>query len=125
MRKFETLTELEILNCAYANILAKWARTDDRNRKIIEETGKPNEITEFWLNKYRKQLDELHAEILRLENGPKYVEFIGNVYEVYERKERTTILMGGDGFTIEITNEHFETLTPLIEEDISRSPERS
>ena len=118
MKKFKTLTELELLNAAYAHILVQWTRKADQNQELIEK-NLPNDITKYWLNKYDEQLAELHAEILELENGPKYVEFAGNVYEVYERKKRTTVLMGGDGITIELPNDYFDTLTPLIEEDIS------
>ena len=50
----------------------------------------------------------------------EYVEYVGNVYEVYEKKENTTVIMGGDGKTIELPNTYFETLRPLKEEDISR-----
>ena len=115
MKQFETLTELEILNAAYANILEKWSRKVDQNQE------RPNKITQYWIDKYNKQLAELHAEILKLENGPKYVEFAGSVYEVYKRDRRSTVLMDGDGYTIEMSNDIFETLTPMIEEDISRS----
>jgi hypothetical protein len=50
----------------------------------------------------------------------EYVEYCGNVYEVYERKEKTTVLMDGYGFLVEMPSDYFETLRPLKEEDISR-----
>jgi len=118
MKNFTTLTELEILYAAYSTILANWVRSSDRNQELIDN-NLPNNIEKHRLDKYNEQLAELHAEILKLENGPRYVEFAGNVYEVYERKARTTVLMGGDGFTVELPNDYFNTLNTLTEADIS------
>ena len=66
MIKFKTMTELQLLYCAYNHILERWCKKLDQ----LEEHKKadlPTDSIEYWLNKYRKQLDELHAEILRLE----------------------------------------------------------
>ena len=66
MRKLKTMTELQLLYCAYTHILGLWCKKLDQ----LEEHKKadlPTDSIEYWLNKYRKQLYELHAEILRLE----------------------------------------------------------
>lgn len=66
MKQFTTITYLEILNEAYMSILEKWARADE-NYKKSERTGFPNQLYNHRAEKYKAQLDELHAAILALE----------------------------------------------------------
>jgi hypothetical protein len=118
--KFTSISDLELLYSAYSSILTKWVKETDHKADLIEN-GLSTEIADARIKKLDQQLAELHAEILKLENEPQHVEFAGKVYEVYERKERTTILMGGDGFTIELPNDYFNTLPTLTKADISRA----
>lgn len=74
MTQFTTITELEILNEAYMNILEKWARADD-NYKATERSGFPNKIYKHRRDKYNAQLDELHTAIVALENANDLPDF--------------------------------------------------
>lgn len=68
MKKFKTLTELDILHSAYFHILSKWAKEDEHHQRLANE-NLATDISEHRLQRYKSQLDELHAEILRLEKG--------------------------------------------------------
>ena len=121
MRKLNTITEIQLLNCAYTHILGLWCKKLDQ----LEEHKKadlPTDAIEYWLNKYRKQLDEkkgctqrvLFPEQITLSLGISSklsVEFLDDFYEGVEFacKEAGVDLVGGDtsasvtGFVINIT----------------------
>lgn len=67
MKNITTLTELQILNAAYTNILERWVTESDRNDRL-RLNGTPNRITQARVDKLWAQVTELHEEILRLEN---------------------------------------------------------
>lgn len=66
MKKFETLTDLEVLYYAYNSILAIWAKEIDRKDDLLANNLTTN-ISDARLAKLDAKLAELHAEILRLE----------------------------------------------------------
>lgn len=63
MKKFETVTELEILNAAYSCYLSKWY-----NEICILKKNSNDFIAKAREPKLRKICDELRAEIIKLEN---------------------------------------------------------
>lgn len=85
MRKLKTMTELQLLNCAYTHILGLLCKKLDQ----LEEHKKadlPTELIEYWLNKYRKQLDELHTAIVKMEQkGRKESEKYNNITKELEQ----------------------------------------
>ena len=68
MTNFTTITELQILYAAYHQILEKWVAESERNDRLKHD-GIPNKITQYRVNKLQAQLDELHEEIVRLEQN--------------------------------------------------------
>lgn len=69
MKQFESLTEKEILTAAYDSILARWAHQIETNENFKAANGRECHISKHWIEKYSKQLDELHAAILELEQA--------------------------------------------------------
>lgn len=67
MKKFESISEKEILDAAYITILDRWLRRIDKSREYREEHGKESKIDTYWIEKYRAQLDELHDAIREIE----------------------------------------------------------
>lgn len=63
MKKFETLTEYEILNATYSYYLLKWGKEMDFLEKNPDDT-----IAKSRLPELRKILDELAFEIVKLKN---------------------------------------------------------
>lgn len=68
MKKFETLSELDILNLAYFELLRKWDNEREKNDETIRLVGHDNIIAQHHMSRYKAQMQELHAEICRLEN---------------------------------------------------------
>ena len=68
MTSFTTITEFQILYAAYHQILEKWVAESERNDRLKHD-GIPNKITQYRVNKLQAQLDELHEEIVRLEQN--------------------------------------------------------
>ena len=66
MKKFETLTDLEILYYAYECILDRWSKETDIKEELIAKKL-CTDISDARLAKLDAKLAELHAEILRLE----------------------------------------------------------
>ena len=66
MDKFKTISEYDIVRLAYGRILEKWAKEKDRKEKLNAE-GKPAPIADHWIEKAEKQMEELHAWILKYE----------------------------------------------------------
>lgn len=63
MKKFETLTEYEILNATYSYYLLKWGKEMDFLEKNPDDI-----IAKSRLPELRKILDELAFEIVKLKN---------------------------------------------------------
>ena len=63
MKKFETLTEYEILNATYSYYLIKWGKEMDFLEKNPDDI-----IAKSRLPELRKILDELAFEIVKLKN---------------------------------------------------------
>lgn len=66
MKEFKTISEVELLNAAYMHILEKWVKKGELQRDAIR-CDLPHQIIDFWVTKYKLQLDELHEAILELE----------------------------------------------------------
>ena len=69
MKNFTTISEKELLHAAYDTILSRWVKHIEHNEKYQKEHGIRSEIDKHWIGVYEKQLDELHAEIVRLEQA--------------------------------------------------------
>ena len=67
MKKFDTLSELDVLHLAYTTLLRNWDKEKHDNEKTISLIGRENIISKSRIEKYESQLEELHSEILRLE----------------------------------------------------------
>lgn len=67
MKRFESISEKEILDAAYITILDRWLRRIDNSREYRVEHGKESKIDTYWIEKYRAQLDELHDAICEIE----------------------------------------------------------
>ncbi len=67
MKRFESISEKEILDVAYITILDRWLRRIDKSREYREEHGEESKIDTYWIEKYRAQLDELHDAICEIE----------------------------------------------------------
>lgn len=63
MKKFETLTDYEILNATYSYYLLKWGKEMDFLKKNPDDI-----IAKSRLPELRKILDELAFEIVKLKN---------------------------------------------------------
>lgn len=70
MKEFKSITELEILENAYYNILGYWSNETEKRKKIIAKGGTAKHSTNRII-KYNSQLNELRDEILKLENQQK------------------------------------------------------
>lgn len=67
MKEFNTITELELLNAAYAYILAKWDHEIEVNQRALKERGCENKTAVHRAEKYWVQLEELLEHICALE----------------------------------------------------------
>lgn len=63
----KTITTYQIYMAAYNDILARWATEMERNEKFMAENGRPSKIATHRIEKYSAQLDELHEELLKME----------------------------------------------------------
>lgn len=70
MKAFTTITDKEILYAAYYHTLDLYLKKQDLHDKCHERNA-PHHITEYWMNKYHAQLDELHQAILEIERSEK------------------------------------------------------
>lgn len=66
MDKFKTISDYDIVRLAYGRILEKWAKEKAQKEKLNSE-GKPSPIADHWIEKTEKQMEELHAWILKYE----------------------------------------------------------
>lgn len=69
MKKFETISEYEILKHAYFHITEKWLDRIERNDEFKKEHGRESRIERHWIDKYNEQLNELHEAICELEQA--------------------------------------------------------
>ncbi len=69
MKKFATLTELEVLNLAYDSILRMWNESIELNEYSKKVFGHGNFLYERRISQYKENMEELHSEILRLEKN--------------------------------------------------------
>lgn len=67
MKKFDTLTDLEVLNLAYDSILRMWNEANESNEDCKKDLGYSNPIFEYRIVRYRIKMEELRSEILSLE----------------------------------------------------------
>ena len=63
----KTITTYEIYKIAYCEIVNRWATETERNERFMAEHGRPSKISTHRIEKYAAQMDELHAEILKME----------------------------------------------------------
>ena len=63
----KTITTYQIYRAAYNDILANWCTEKDRNERFMAEHGRPCSIAIHRIEKYSAQLDEIHAEMLKME----------------------------------------------------------
>ena len=66
MKKFASLTELEVLNLAYDSILRMWNEANESNEDCKKDLGNSNPIFQYRIVRYRIKMEELRSEILRL-----------------------------------------------------------
>lgn len=69
MKKFASLTELEVLNLAYDSILRMWNEANESNEDCKKNLGYSNPIFEYRIFRYRIKMEELRSEILSLEKN--------------------------------------------------------
>lgn len=67
----KTITTYEIYRSAYNDILANWSMEMERNERFLAEHGRPCKIATHRIEKYSAQLDELHEEMLKIEQQTK------------------------------------------------------
>ena len=70
MEKFKTISELEILNYAWLEVLKKYQRAEERAKRLYS-LGKSAPIAEARMEKLKAQEQELHDAILELEKTMK------------------------------------------------------
>ena len=63
----KTISNYQIYSAAYNDIFARWSAEKDKHDESVKR-GRPNEITRRRLEKYSKQLDELHDAMIQLED---------------------------------------------------------
>lgn len=67
MKNFETITEYEILNLAWIELLKSYIKEEERNDQFKKEYGRPNQICEYRLKKLDEQINEIHSKIIEIE----------------------------------------------------------
>lgn len=67
MKDFKTITECEILNMAWMELLNRYVEEEERNDKFKKEYGRPNQICEYRLKKLDEQINEIHSRIIEIE----------------------------------------------------------
>lgn len=67
----KTITTYQIYRAAYNDILANWSMEMERNERFMAEHGRPNSIAVHRIEKYSAQLDEIHAEMLKMEQAER------------------------------------------------------
>ena len=67
MKKFESISEYEILEHAYYHIMDKWLKRIEANDEFKKEYGRESRIDRHWIDKYNAQMNELHGAICEIE----------------------------------------------------------
>lgn len=67
MKDFKTITEYEILNMAWMELINRYVEEEERNDKFKKEYGRPNQICEYRLKKLDEQINEIHSRIIEIE----------------------------------------------------------
>lgn len=67
----KSISTYKIYMHAYNDILALWSTEMERNERFQAEHGRPSQIATHRIEKYSAQLDELHAELLKMEAAMK------------------------------------------------------
>ena len=68
MKKFESISEYEILKHAYYHIMDKWLKRIEANDEFKKEHGRENKIDRHRIDKYNAQMNELHDAICEIEH---------------------------------------------------------
>ena len=69
MRKFETISEREILSAAFFSIAKSWSIIYEEKQELIKRgMEKCCELQDYWLKKYKEQMDELLEAIREMEH---------------------------------------------------------
>ena len=68
MRKFESISEYEILKHAYYHIMDRWLKRIEKNDEFKKEHGRENRIDLHLIDKYNTQMNELHDAICEIEH---------------------------------------------------------
>lgn len=68
MKKFESISEYEILKHAYYHIMDKWLKRIEANDEFKKEHGRENRIDRHWIDKYNAQMNELRDAICEIEH---------------------------------------------------------
>lgn len=67
MKKFETITEYEILRMAWIELLNRIIKEEEINDQFKKEYGRPNEISEYRLKKLNEQSDEIKRRMIEIQ----------------------------------------------------------
>lgn len=67
MKEFTTITEKELLQAAWYNLIARWSKEDD-----ILEKDPDNSIAKSRSKKLEAQCDELRTRILEIEQAEQH-----------------------------------------------------
>lgn len=67
MKKFNNVTEYEVLNGAWNFFLEQWDRERARVERAQKE-GRPTQIAKARRDRYAAKMDEIHEALIELEN---------------------------------------------------------
>lgn len=67
MKDFETITEYEILEMAWVELITRFAKVEERNEQFKKEYGRPNQIYEYRLKKLNEQAEEIHRRMIEIQ----------------------------------------------------------
>ena len=69
MKEFTSITEYQLLNLAYNELLRSIDREEEINKQTQNELGRYNRFAQYKLKFYNEQLDEIRERIFELENN--------------------------------------------------------
>lgn len=67
MKNFETITEYEILEMAWIELITRYAKEEERNEQFKKEYGRPDQICEYRLKKIDEQANEIHSRMIEIQ----------------------------------------------------------
>lgn len=67
MKKFETITEYEILSMAWIELINRYVKEEEKNDQFKKEYGRPNKTSEYRLKKLNEQADEIHRRMIEIQ----------------------------------------------------------